>query len=227
MLSRNEAWWASRRFYDAEHVREGRSALRVALAMREDQALGYALFRQKEDWDDWVARGQVGVIEVVAADDLGRRSLWDFLSHIDLFPKVEWWNAPVDHPVVVEASNRRLIRRSIADTLWIRLLDVPRALEARTYETDGRLVLDVVDAYLPEMHGSYELTVDGGVAACRAVTSEADLRLNVDDLGALYLGGRSARQQAAAGRIIGATADVTLLDRMFRTTLAPWCPEVF
>jgi predicted acetyltransferase len=227
MLSRSQAWWANRRFYDAEHVREGRSALRVAIAMRGDTALGYALYRQKEEWDDWIARGQVGIIEVMAVDDDGRRGLFEFLSHIDLFPAVEWWNAPVDHPIVVEASNRRLIQRKIADTLWLRVIDVPRALEARSYETDGRVVMDVADGYHPATQGTFELTVDGGIASCRRTSSEAQVSLTAEDLGAIYLGGRSVPLLAAAGRIKGDTTDVALLDRMFRTSLAPWCPEVF
>jgi predicted acetyltransferase len=195
--------------------------------MRGDTALGYALYRQKEEWDDWIARGQVGIIEVMAVDDDGRRGLFEFPSHIDLFPAVEWWTAPVDHPIVVEASNRRLIQRKIADTLWLRVIDVPRALEARSYETDGRVVMDVADGYHPATQGTFELTVDGGIASCRRTSSEAQVSLTAEDLGAIYLGGRCVPLLAAAGRIKGDTTDVALLDRMFRTSLAPWCPEVF
>ena len=52
-------------------------------------------------------------------------------------------------------------------------------------------------------------------------------QLGIDVLGALYLGGANALSMAAAGRIEGASAAVSLLHRLFRTDVAPWCEEIF
>ncbi len=226
-LSRSDAWWEHRRFYDPEHYREGASARRYAVARRQGVPVGYVMYRQKEKWDDFVPDGSINVIEVFAEDEDARRALWSFLTNVDLFPNVNWWNAPIDEPMVWEASDQRQIRRKIIDTLWLRIMDVKAALEARSYESDGGLVLDVRDAQGEYTGGRFELTVDAGAGACRTTSSEAAIALDIEVLGALYMGGRSAHNLWRAGRIEGAEADVRRLDRIFRTVVPPWCPEVF
>ena len=72
--------------------------------------------------------------------------------------------------------------------MWVRLLDVPAALEARRYEVPVQVVLDVHDPYL-ERGGRFLL--DGGPdgATCRRTDQEPDVSLGIDVLGAAYLGG--------------------------------------
>lgn len=142
---------------------------------------------------------------------------------------LDWWIAPVDEPMLIEAERFRSLTVSPIDTLWLRLLDVPTSLAARTYEGDGSLVLDVVDAFL-DRGGRFRFEVIDGVGHCEAVNTaqaEADARLDVASLSALYLGGRSARTLARAGRIHGDPGAVQALDRIFRTQAAPYCGEVF
>ena len=227
MLSRSDAWWEHRRFYDPEHHRGGASERRYAVASRDGANVGYAMFRQKEKWADVLPDGEIDIIEVMAVDEGARRALWHLLTSVDLFPRVSWWNAPIDDPMIWEATNRRIVRRSLLDSLWVCLLDVQAALEGRAYEADGRLVMSVTHPFCPWAEGTYELTVAGGIGSCRRVIDDADVRLDAAELGALYLGGRSAVELSRAGLVSGAPDAVRAADRMFRTAVAPWCPEVF
>lgn len=226
-LSRAAAWWEHRRFYDPEHYRDRASGRRYAIARRSGDDVGYVMFRQKEKWSDSIPDGKIDVIEVLSADEGSRRALWSFLTNIDLFPNVNWWNAPVDEPMVWEASNRRQIRRRPSDTLWLRILDVPAVLSTRSYEVDGDVVVQVGDAAGGFANGSYHLNVEGGVASCARSDRPPELTMDVEQLGALCLGGVSAHQLWRAGLIGGEAAAVVAADRLFRTTEAPWCPEVF
>ena len=54
---------------------------------------------------------------------------------------------------------------------------------------------------------------------------EPDVVLDVSELGAIYMGGRSAFPLAAAERIHGDDAAIAALDAMFRTALPPWSGE--
>jgi predicted acetyltransferase len=56
---------------------------------------------------------------------------------------------------------------------------------------------------------------------------EADVALNVDTLGALYLGGSNAVGLAKVGRIEGSPEAIRRLDALFRGSVAPWCGEIF
>ncbi|MGI9529853.1 MAG: GNAT family N-acetyltransferase, partial [Acidimicrobiia bacterium] len=225
-LSRSEAWWKHRRLRDPEHWREGGSSRRIAVARRGDRAVGYVTYRQKEKWEGMVAEGTVEVIEVIAFDDDARRSLWHYLSTIDLFPNVHWWNAPADYPLLVEAGNPRRITVKPYDTLWLRILDVPRALAGRIYEADGSIKMRILDDYLGR-GGTVHLTISGGIATCVETTDDADVTMSIADLGALYLGRPASAAMWHAGRIEGSQASVRTLDRLFRTAELPFCSEVF
>jgi predicted acetyltransferase len=230
-FTRSPAWWEERHLADHEWRRDDSSALRIVVAERAGSTVGYVLFRQQHKWADGHV-GEVQIDELVAVDDDARRSLWHFVTTVDLYPNVTWWNGPVDDPVLDEVVRFRRVTNRMRDTLWLRLLDVPACLEARTYERDGGVTLRVTDAR-GLAAGTYRLEVDGGKGRCLTVTAdsagavEADVELDVASLGSLYLGGGSALGLARARRLQGAPEAVRRLDDLFHTARAPHCLEVF
>ena len=227
MLSRSEDWWKYRILYDPERWREGSSAKRFVVYEADGQAEGYAIYTQKADWSDLVPNGQVRVKEVMATTERAHTGLWKFIAGIDLFPRVRHWNVPTDDPLWWKLSDPRRVERKRTDALWLRIMDVPAALEARTYEIDGSIRIGVDDPFRPDTSGVYELAVSSGVGKSVAVDGEADVNLGIDALGALYLGGSSALAMAAAGLIDGEEVHVELLHRLFRTDVEPWCDDIF
>ncbi len=227
MLSRSQRWWRHRVFLDHKSDREGFSKHRWVIAESDGVPVGYALYRQKLDWDDFGANGKVNVIELVATSDAARRSLWHHLSHLDLFPQVSWWNAPLDDPIPWLLTDPRRVERLVGDALWLRLLDISGMLEARRYLGDTDLVVAVTDAMYPDRSNNYGLSVTDGSATVSTVEVRADVGLDVGTLGALYLGGQRATTLAAAGRIDGSAEAVVELDRLFAWPVAPWTPEIF
>lgn len=87
-----------------------------------------------------------------------------------------------------------------SDWLWVRILDVVRALEARTYEGEGALVLEVVDGS-GMAGGRYRLEASPAGATCTATTRSADLTLDVRELATLWLGDESVARLVALGRV--------------------------
>jgi predicted acetyltransferase len=75
--------------------------------------------------------------------------------------------------------------------------------------------------------GTYRLVVEHGAASVERADATPELTMEVAELGALYLGGRSAHELWRAGRIDAERGVVRRADRLFRTTVPPWCPEVF
>ena len=129
---------------------------------------------------------------------------------LDLIGRVTAKRRPVDEPLRWRLADPRHLRMvGLDDRLYIRLLDVPAALEARGYRREGRLVLDVVpprdtlDGQPDVAPGRWVLDAGPDGASCRAARAgeDADLRLGVTELGALYLGGFPASSLAAAGRV--------------------------
>jgi predicted acetyltransferase len=171
----------------------------------------------------------VDVVDLVAATTGAYLELWQFLGAIDLVERVTWAEAPLDDPLAWALADPRCIDSSDArDMLWLRVLDVAKALEARHYPADGRLVLDVLDP-LGLTAGIYALEVSGGEAAVVPLKAaggpgEPDLTLDVSALSSIYLGAVCPVTLTAAGRIRENTRGAALRARqMFAVERATHC----
>ncbi|QKW30850.1 GNAT family N-acetyltransferase [Streptomyces seoulensis] len=142
------------------------------------------------------------VDEVIACDDTVHAALVRYCLDHDLVTTTVFANLPPEHPVRWRLKDFRAARTGPSqDGLWVRLLDIPRALAARRYAAGGDLVLEVHDPFLATT-GRYRLTTDAeGHAGCSPTDRAADLTLDVSDLGALYLGGTAPSTLVRAGRI--------------------------
>ncbi|HWC31357.1 MAG TPA: GNAT family N-acetyltransferase, partial [Dehalococcoidia bacterium] len=202
----------------------------------EDESIRCALhYDAKGEVDGYVAYKFAGwdskpytmeVIDLVAATDSGYLELWQFLGSIDMIQRITWSEAPVDDPLTWALEDPRCIESGEnADMLWLRVLDTVKALGARHYSSDGRLVLRVSDA-LGLAGGAFTLSVSGGEATVAAAPedAEADLSLDVADLGSIYLGAVCPVTLAAAGRITEHVPGAALTARlMFAVERAPHC----
>ncbi|HEY3437197.1 MAG TPA: GNAT family N-acetyltransferase [Actinotalea sp.] len=188
---------------DPEPFREGRESLRIALVERDGDPVGYALFRRKSVWEATGPRGTVYVREVVTPDGATSRALWGVLLDLDLMATVESWLMPVDDPLLHLLVDPRATEPKISDNLWVRLLDVPVALAARRYRAPVDVVLDVTDGLLPANQGRWRLVGGPDGATVERVDGDAtaDLRLDVRELGAAYLGGTTLAGLAGAGLV--------------------------
>lgn len=227
MLARSEGWWKHEVVHDPSHHRNDTSAKRFITFEADGRVEGYAIYTQKPDWNDFIPNGQVRVKEILATTDRAHTGLWNFVSNIDLYPRVRHWNLATDDPLWWKLVDPRRVERRRTDALWVRVMNVPAALEARTYQSDGSIRIGVEDPFRPGTSGVYELAVSEGVGKSVAVGGDADVHLGIDALGALYLGTGSVPSMAAAGLIDGAEDRVSQLDRLFRTAVEPWCDDVF
>jgi predicted acetyltransferase len=175
-----------------------------------------------------IESGTLTVDETVTTDDTAFSALARFVLGHDLVSKVVFEHVQPEHPLRWQLADFRAGEvSSDTDWLWVRLLDIPAALTARGWFTDGELVLDVEDPFLGE-HGRYLLTVRDGKADCVPTDREPDLSLDVCDLGSLYLGGTAAGTLVRAGHIRAHRPDATTLaDALFRAERSPHCLHWF
>ena len=229
MFARDQAWWEAHRLPDPEHHRGGAGPMfRVSIEI-DGRAEAYAFYRVSSSWgDDGVHDGTLEVIEAVATGTVATRELWHFLFGIDLVDRIKSYTLAVDHPLKLMLKEMRGLRMRVRDALWLRVIDVASALEARTYGTTAKLVIELADDFCPWNAGTWELDsrVDGN--AVTRTEKEPELRLTAEELGAVYLGGTSWAELLRAGRIEELTVGaVAAADDLFSTDKAPWCPEIF
>ncbi|PZT69182.1 GNAT family N-acetyltransferase [Streptomyces sp. SW4] len=157
------------------------------------------------------------------------RALWRYLCSIDWITTVKsGWRAPDDLLPHFLPDPRAARITTQADWLWVRILDVVRALEGRTYEAPGSLVLEVADP-AGTAGGRWRLeAAETGEASCTPTTESAELALDVRDLATLWLGDESAVRLAALGRVREERAGAARkADALLRTSRRPWCPDMF
>ena len=202
------------------------------LALRRDDAGhvdGYARYITQQRWEENHARSIVEVQELYGLTDAAYGALWRFLGEIDLVATVKAEGRPLDERLPWLLTNARAARvTDVADGLWVRLFDVRRALEARTYAATGSLVLEVPDD--AAAGGRWRLALDASPdgATCRPTDRDADLAVPVMALGAAYLGGSRLRDSVEVTGFTEYTAGaLEMADRLFRTVEEPWCSTGF
>ncbi|MET0236051.1 MAG: GNAT family N-acetyltransferase [Kibdelosporangium sp.] len=221
-LGRSDESW-NLHLWDTPSRRDGASALRFAI-----HPDGYAIFRTKRKWGDRGPEAELNVEELAFTSPVGAAALYRYLLDYDHVAEVSL-PMPQDAPLTMMLNDPRQALRRQTDSLWVRIVDVDRALVQRRYSAALDTVLDVIDVFCPWNQGRWRLTVDAaGAATVERTTRDADLVLDSTDLGAIFLGGTRLTELAGAGRVRELTPGAVIpASRAFTGDHAPHCPEVF
>jgi predicted acetyltransferase len=222
--SRPDHWWRYL-LRDTDDVRDGGTELYGLVIDGPDGPSGYALWRVKHGWNSYGPDAEVRVQEVLADDPGTYAELWRFLLTIDLVRKATFSFASIDEPLQYIVDEPRRLGRAYADALWVRLTDLPAALEARRYLLPVDAVLEVADPLIEANNGRWRLTAEKDKVSCVRTDDAPDLSCTVTELGAAYLGGTSLATLAAAGRVQRHTANFP--SAAFGWHSAPGALEVF
>jgi predicted acetyltransferase len=225
---RSELRW-QQRLQDKPDDRNGRTALQILVHRDEAGTItGYALWRGKMNWEPTGPANEVLVEELAAPDPAAYRALWQHLLTMDLSAKLGYGYAAIDEPLQQLVTTPTALDRRIGESLWLRVTDVPRALEQRQYAVPVDVVLQVADHLIEANTGRFRLTVDGSSVHCERTDDPADLSLSITELGAAYLGGRPLAEFAATGRVTEHTAGaLARTTAAFGWPIAPVSLEVF
>jgi predicted acetyltransferase len=224
-ITRWPGWWAL-------SVRRSMAEENLKIAVRSASTSssvddGYVVYK--------VERGEIdprqGKPTTLTVLDLWARTaeawadLWLFVLGVDLVGEVSAPGRPVDEPVQWLLGDSRACRiPDEFDETWLRLLDVPAALAARTYREAEPVVIGVRDTYLPENSGAYRITADGATR----VDDAPELVLDVAALASTYLGDVSFSTLAATRRLdVVDPAALARADALFAVSEIPWCGSYF
>ncbi|HUQ79032.1 MAG TPA: GNAT family N-acetyltransferase [Patescibacteria group bacterium] len=195
---------------------------------------GYARYHVDGKWEERQPRGKLVLDELHALTDDAYAGLWRFLASIDWISRIEAERRHLGERLPWLLVNARAAMVSeVGDGMWVKLLDIPRALEARTYGRTGALVLEVMvrdggedDASAGRLRVALEASPDG--AQARITDAGPDLTIDGASLGAAFLGGTRLRNAVLARGFdehrAGALAEA---DALFATDLGPWTSTFF
>ncbi|NBM17697.1 GNAT family N-acetyltransferase [Streptomyces sp. GC420] len=190
---------------------------------------GLMTYRSDDDWNDAKMPVDTATVsDMIAVTPAAERALWHFVCSVDWIARVRSGYLAPDALLPLLLPDPRAARTvTYADWLWVRVLDVVQALQARTYGAEAKVVLEVRDGS-GLSGGRFRLDASRDGASCRPTTENPGLVFGLTELGAIWLGDESVARLAALGRVTeerpGAAATA---DALFRTSRRPWCPDMF
>lgn len=226
-IGRSERWWNIRRLRAAVEAGNEHYIAVHGAPGAEDGFVRY----QPEAPQGWRHREDraVDVHDFVVGSQQARAGLLRYLLGVDLVTRLNF-ELPFDDPLPFMLTDQRAMKiTATEDETWLRLLDVPAALAARTYRDGvGAVTIEVVDELLADNSGCYEVSGSGAARLPDAPATGADLQTDVATLGAAYLGGTRWWQLAAAGRVQARDqAALTRADELFRVDPLPYAGTPF
>jgi predicted acetyltransferase len=195
---------------------------------------GYARYHVDQKWEQRQPRSTIIVDEMHGLTGEAQVALWRFLAEVDLVTSLRANRRhPADRLPWLLTNARAAEPLEAGDGMWLKIHDIAAALEARTYERTGALVLEVIvrdagedDAAARRVRVALDASPDG--ARAMATDRPADLTIDGAALGAAYLGGTRLRDAVLARgwdeHRAGALADA---EDLLRTADAPWCSTFF
>ena len=240
-VDRDEHWWQRQTGLYTAFCDHWTEPFNVVYRSAAGEVEGLLTYRADATWGDAKQPLNTATVDdLIAVTPAAERALWHFLCSVDWITRIRTGHRATDDLLPLLLPDPRAARPvTQADWLWVRILDVVTALEARTYAGRGTLVLEIVDgtasvddgagaARSGPAAGRYRLDAGPDGATCTPTTASPSLVLGPGELAALWLGGESAARLAALGRIDEQqTAAATTADLLFRTSRQPWCPDVF
>ncbi|MFG1855071.1 GNAT family N-acetyltransferase [Actinomadura geliboluensis] len=215
-LVRDPEWWMRAILRSEDSEAPGYTAPRVVA-----HPAGYAVYRGH-------GNGTIRVVDLVADTPQAEAALWRYLASIDLASRVHAPNRPVDDllPHMAADPDQVSVKEGFG-ALWVRLIDVPGALRARSWAAEDSFVLEVEDARIPANAGRWRVTT-GAAPACEPAAEAPDLAMTAADLASVYLGGTSPVTLARVGAITEHTEGAAArLAAALAVPLAPYINDEF
>jgi len=228
MPTRSARWWGYHVLADRSSDRANATRKQVSIHSSGGVDDGYAVWRAREGQEGHVMAGEVVVTELVATTPEAEADLWRALLDVDLSARLVARRQPAEAALLSLLDDPPRAVATQVDGIYLRFLDLPAALEARTWTGSGRVVLSVRDAFRPDQQGTFALEVDGGRATVTRVTAEAELEVDTRDLAATYL----CQVRLTALRRAGLVREHTpgaceRYDALCGIAPTPYTPEVF
>lgn len=209
--------------YQLPEELRGKENWRMLFARRDGEDAGWAMFQRSHKWDNGRPGGELQVWAVVG-DPAARLALLRRLVDFDLMGTAKIGTVAQDDPLLHWVGGPRATGDvKTYDSLWVRLVDLPEALQARAWSAPCDVVVDVADEHAPWNQGRWRIHAgpDGSAEVTRTDTP-ADLRVQVEALGGAYVGGGNLLTLQRAGLVEEARPGAaTELWRALRTDVPP------
>ncbi len=163
---------------------------------------GLAIYRITPKWEHGLSRTSLELIHFIHSSSAAHAGMWKHLLSLALVEKIYAPHSPVDDPIIWRVvEGRRVVNTGTYDHIWLRLLNLPAALESRGSGMLSRSVtVRVVDEYFRETN-TCVLSPDNGRLHVQETTADPDIETDTGVVAGLFLGGTQFRPFVDTNRI--------------------------
>jgi predicted acetyltransferase len=229
MHARSEAWWGMQALSTRPGVMDGINTKLVAVAEVDGRDAAYAIHGIGQSTERGRSESVLQVVEMAGVDTHAEAAMWRYLLSHDLVDRVSAQMRPVDEPLPLLLTDQRRVTREPTDALFVRILDIDRALRGRGYRESAGVTIEVTDRSVEANDGTWRVEVaPEGASVESADGTSPDLRMDIRSLGSLYMGDIGLRRLASAGLVEVRNRDVVpSVEAALASDEAGWIPEVW
>ena len=219
--------------WDTDNFRPSKKGQPVYSAVYRNgdgEARGYIVYETEDRQSAGPGPRQVFKIKDFGYLDMDAyRGLWEYIRRHDLVSTVEMHNVGEDDPAPDLLLEPRILRRSTQDAIWLRVVDIEKAMPQRPYGGRGELTFRVPDDRMcPWNNGAWLMETDGTTTSIRKTDRTPEIEMPLNTLASLIVGHRPATHYSRIGKLTanndGALATA---DALFKTEYLPHCPNSF
>ncbi|MCD6639636.1 MAG: GNAT family N-acetyltransferase [Nocardioides sp.] len=160
---------------------------------------GFVLFKYESEG----GKDSISVAELVGLSPHAWLGLWRLLASIDQIEHVTHGIFHPQDPLPWALTDINAVRvKAESEFLWLRVLDVPDAFQARPWAADGQVLVGVADAQ-GHAAGTWAMTSRDGRAEVTSTEADPEVRTDAETLATLLLGTAPVATLQRAGRIHG------------------------
>lgn len=215
-IDRPPVWWQGQRL----RAEAGPGARYVAVHGAAGEETGFVRYHPV-DTDAWFVSSERSVVvdDFFAPTERAYLGLLRFLLDLDLVDRLVFSMLALDDPLPLLLRDRRAAQLTgTRDETWLRVVDAAVALNSRSYNGPGTVIIGIDDPLLQQN----SVTVAVSSQGAELTTATPQLRVGITALGAALLGGSSWRDLAFAGLVHVEVPDaLPVADGLFRVEDAP------
>jgi len=216
-LTRWPQWWTIQQYKvyksDQNHF--------VAFLNNEAGSKAFVRYHAQQDGNWLYSRDPTLVVDDLHAPDLDSyQALTNFLLQMDITWHVVLPNRPIDDPLRLMVDNPRAVSVTAQrDETWLRIIDVETVLNARTYNQNDPIILEIIDPLFPQNQGCRQISTHGAERSSRV----PDASISIDGLAGLLTGSAYAWQLHASDALrLRSPGILPRLEKLFAVSEQPW-----
>ena len=155
-------------------------------------------------------------------------NIWNYCLNIDLVDEINAKGVPEDDVLESLLISPGSLNARITTSFWIRIVDVVKALEARSYNEKGKLIFKLSDSIINQNNNTFLLDTKNQNSTCKISTESPDIEITINGMSEIYLGTFNLNNLIASQNIkIINKKIINFINRAFKEKNTPFCPMHF